>query len=336
MAIERSEHDSGPNDSGGDDYDIVIVGGGVSGPSAGIYTARAGMDTCILDRGPSSLARCAYLANYPGFPGGIDVPTFRALCRAHAEAAGCRYISDMVVSVRREDTGDDDQDRIVEDGANGEDDENEDGGRTSGNFLVETADGRAIETPRVMIATKDDTTYLEALNDEAMFVTESYGGETARYFDSEYVDDDGRTRVPGLYVTGPLSGCLDQAITSAGHGATVGFSVITDWLVDRGYPRALARGYWDWLSKAKPEPTTGRNTPERSSNARFPRTRATSASSAWSPNCGRTPTRYSYRKRRSHDVHAGATDACSNTSTTRLSKRTSTIARTTSSRQTSP
>lgn len=251
MAIERSEHDSGPNDSGGDDYDIVIVGGGVSGPSAGIYTARAGMDTCILDRGPSSLARCAYLANYPGFPGGIDVPTFRALCRAHAEAAGCRYISDMVVSVRREDTGDDDQDRIVEDGANSEDDENEDGGRTSGNFLVETADGRAIETPRVMIATKDDTTYLEALNDEAMFVTESYGGETARYFDSEYVDDDGRTRVPGLYVTGPLSGCLDQAITSAGHGATVGFSVITDWLVDRGYPRALARGYWDWLSKAK-------------------------------------------------------------------------------------
>ena len=228
MAIERSEHDSGPNDPGGDDYDVVIVGGGVSGPSAGIYTARAGMDTCILDRGPSSLARCAYLANYPGFPGGIDVPTFRALCRAHAEAAGCRYISDMVVSLRREDTGDDDQDRIVEDGANGEDDENEDGDRTSGNFLVETADGRAIETPRVMIATKDDTTYLEALDDEAMFVTESYGGETVRYFDSEYVDDDGRTRVPGLYVTGPLSGCLDQAITSAGHGATVGFSVITD------------------------------------------------------------------------------------------------------------
>ncbi|PSP76001.1 thioredoxin reductase [Halobacteriales archaeon QS_3_64_16] len=257
MPIERAESDPEIEPSGSDGYDVVIVGGGVSGPSAGIFTARAGMDTCILDRGPSSLARCAYLANYLGFPGGIDVSTFRALCRAHADAAGCRYISDMVLEVRQVDAGDG-LDSTVEretssDGGGDDGDEGEERAedRAGESFVVETQDGRTIETSRVLVATKDDTTYLEALEESAMFTEASHGGETHRYFDREYVDREGRTPIPGLYVAGPLAGCPDQAIVSAGHGARVGFAVIADWLENRGYPPALARGYWDWLSKEK-------------------------------------------------------------------------------------
>jgi hypothetical protein len=84
-----------------------------------------------------------------------------------------------------------------------------------------------------------------------MFTEASHGGETQRYFDRQYADREGRTPTAGLYVAGPLAGCPNQAIVSAGHGATVGFAVIADWLEDRGYPPALARGYWDWLSKEK-------------------------------------------------------------------------------------
>ena len=265
MPIERTESDPGVEPSDSDDYDVVIVGGGVSGPSAGIFTARAGMSTCILDRGPSSLARCAYLANYLGFPGGIDVSTFQALCRAHAATAGCRYFADMVLEVRREAAGDE-RDSTVrgpasnDNGGNdsNDNDEGDDGSeagneraedRMDGGFVVETQDGRTIATPRVLVATKDDTTYLEALERDAMFTEASHGGETHRYFDREYADREGRTPIPGLYVAGPLAGCPDQAIVSAGHGARVGFRVIADWLEDRGYPPALARGYWDWLSK---------------------------------------------------------------------------------------
>jgi thioredoxin reductase len=255
VPIERTASDPGIEPSDSDGYDAVIVGGGVSGPSAGIFTARAGMSTCILDRGPSSLARCAYLANYLGFPGGIDVSTFRALCRAHAAAAGCRYLTDMVLEVRRKDPGDGRDSNAEEpssdDGEGSDEDEVRAEGRASGSFVVETQDGRTIETPRVLVATKDDTSYLEALGEEAMFTEASHGGETHRYFDPEYVDREGRTPTTGLYVAGPLAGCPDQAIVSAGHGARVGFAVIADWLEDRGYPPALARGYWDWLSKEK-------------------------------------------------------------------------------------
>lgn len=253
MPIGREGDDPGTGESNGDEsdgYDVVIVGGGPSGSSAGVFTARAGMHTCILNRGPSSLARCAYLENYLGFPGGIDVPTFTRLCRDHAETAGCRYVADMAISIRREDTDGDREGSAGTTESHGDGNE-ADRNRKKGAFAVETADGRTIETPRVVAATKDDTDYLDALGEGEMFADGSYDGESYRYFDADYVDENGRTPIAGLYVAGPLGGCLDQAVASAGHGATVGFSVIADWLVSRGYPRGLARGYWDWLSKAE-------------------------------------------------------------------------------------
>jgi hypothetical protein len=181
----------------------------------------------VLNRGRSSLARCAYLENYLGFPAGIDIPTVQSLARAHAEEAGCEYVEDMVVAVRR----------------SSEDAEG---------FVVETQDGQALSTPRVVAATKYDADYLDPLDDEgAMFTTVVEGGEEYRIFDREYPDDDGRTPIPGLYVAGPLAGCVDQALSSAGHGATVAFSVVADWLRDeRGYPADLAERYWDWTQKA--------------------------------------------------------------------------------------
>lgn len=53
-----------PDDS---EFDVVIVGGGPAGCSAGVFCAREGLDTVIFDRGRSSLQRCAHLENYLGF-----------------------------------------------------------------------------------------------------------------------------------------------------------------------------------------------------------------------------------------------------------------------------
>ncbi len=59
-------------DSGGSDadfeYDVAIVGGGPTGCSAGVFTARYGLDTVLFDRGRSSIASCAHLENYLGSP----------------------------------------------------------------------------------------------------------------------------------------------------------------------------------------------------------------------------------------------------------------------------
>ncbi|WP_148417029.1 NAD(P)-binding protein, partial [Haloferax sp. KTX1] len=71
------------------EYDVVIVGGGVGGITVGVFTSRYGLSTLILDRGRSSLGRIAHLENFPGFPGGIDTPTFQKLLHAQAERVGC-------------------------------------------------------------------------------------------------------------------------------------------------------------------------------------------------------------------------------------------------------
>lgn len=73
------------------EYDVVIVGGGVAGLSAGIFTARAGLETLIVDQGRSILARNALLENYPGFPIGINPRRFLDMVEAQARHAGCAF-----------------------------------------------------------------------------------------------------------------------------------------------------------------------------------------------------------------------------------------------------
>ena len=56
------------------EYGIVIVGGGPTGATTGVFTARAGLDTFVFDRGRSSIKRCAHLENgwWEGVASGVD------------------------------------------------------------------------------------------------------------------------------------------------------------------------------------------------------------------------------------------------------------------------
>jgi thioredoxin reductase (NADPH) len=56
-----------------DDYDIIIVGGGAAGLTAGLYASRANLRTVLLESMiPSGQAYMAErIENYPGFPDGI-------------------------------------------------------------------------------------------------------------------------------------------------------------------------------------------------------------------------------------------------------------------------
>ncbi|MFA9503613.1 FAD-binding protein [Natrinema sp. H-ect1] len=205
------------------DADVAVVGGGPAGCAAGVFTARAGLETTVFDRGPSSLRRCVSLENYLGFPGGIDVGTFLDLARDHAETAGCRFHEDLVESVALP---------------------------ADGGFRLETQDGGTYRTRYVIAATKYDGSYLRGLDDpDALFVTEERDGETVERFDGTYPDDDGRTPVDGLYVAGPLAGGGDQAIIAAGHGATVARSLLRDRREDAGYWGRFAECY-DWRRDA--------------------------------------------------------------------------------------
>ncbi len=74
-------------------YDVVIIGAGPAGLSAGLYAARGGLSTVVLER--MSLGGHAALTdlieNYPGFPQGIVGPELTANMEAQAREFGAAF-----------------------------------------------------------------------------------------------------------------------------------------------------------------------------------------------------------------------------------------------------
>jgi thioredoxin reductase (NADPH) len=187
-----------PSDTGSEGYDVAIVGGGVAGLSAGIFTARHGLDTLVVDAGESILRRNAHLENYPGFPAGIDSALLLEMIEEQAADAGCDRQDAKVTNVER--TGED-----------------------SG-FLVETDAGHSHRPDFVIAATKNTTAYLDDIDGVGILDR-----------GKEFVDTDerGRTGVSGLYAAGRLAEKPHQAITSAGHGAEVAVTLLED--IEKGF-----------------------------------------------------------------------------------------------------
>ncbi|MFH1169870.1 MAG: thioredoxin-disulfide reductase, partial [Chloroflexota bacterium] len=60
--------------SAGRDYDVIIIGGGPAGLSAGIYTARDRFRSLLIEKGiiGGQIVNAEYVENYPGFHEGIS------------------------------------------------------------------------------------------------------------------------------------------------------------------------------------------------------------------------------------------------------------------------
>ncbi|MHB8104990.1 MAG: NAD(P)/FAD-dependent oxidoreductase, partial [Dehalococcoidales bacterium] len=54
-------------------YDVIIIGGGPAGLSAGIYTARARLATLLIEKAGigGQIINAGVVENYPGFTDGI-------------------------------------------------------------------------------------------------------------------------------------------------------------------------------------------------------------------------------------------------------------------------
>ncbi len=85
-------------------YDLVIIGAGPAGLSAGIYAARAGLKTLVLEQGApgGKMLSTDLIENYPGLTS-IKGQELASQMEAHAKAAGCEITWDVVSGIEQAD-----------------------------------------------------------------------------------------------------------------------------------------------------------------------------------------------------------------------------------------
>ncbi len=71
-------------------YDVIIIGGGPAGLTAGLYTSRAKLKTLLIERMimGGQVMTTTKVENYPGFPGGIDGPDLMVRFQEHCQEFG--------------------------------------------------------------------------------------------------------------------------------------------------------------------------------------------------------------------------------------------------------
>jgi thioredoxin reductase (NADPH) len=86
-------------------YDVIIIGGGPSGLSAGIYTSRARLKTLLIEKAGcgGQIAITDHLENYPGFEEGINGFELAVKMEKQARTFGCEITYGEVVSIQAED-----------------------------------------------------------------------------------------------------------------------------------------------------------------------------------------------------------------------------------------
>ncbi|CAN5755218.1 thioredoxin-disulfide reductase [soil metagenome] len=84
--------------------DIVIIGGGPAGLTAGIYAGRGQLDTIIIEKGlpGGQIAQTEEVENYPGFDEAVGGPELAERMVRQAERFGAKLVMDEVLALEQD------------------------------------------------------------------------------------------------------------------------------------------------------------------------------------------------------------------------------------------
>ncbi len=175
--------------------DVLVIGGGISGGSAAIYTSQGGLKTVVIDSGKSQIKQVSKLFNYPGLKEVTGSELLETI-KDQALAAGAEWEEGTVDTVERLENG----------------------------FSAVMTDGKEFTAKYVVIATNLQTALLENLGFELAVNEKVPSGKIKKVLG---IKADGTTNLPNLYITSLLAGLSSQSIIAAGHGASAGISIVT-------------------------------------------------------------------------------------------------------------
>ena len=85
------------------DYDVIIIGGGTAGFSAGMYSSRLGMKTLLVERliPGGQIINVERIEDYPGLPDGISGADFSSKVQEQAIVSGTEFTMSEVMGIRK-------------------------------------------------------------------------------------------------------------------------------------------------------------------------------------------------------------------------------------------
>jgi thioredoxin reductase (NADPH) len=85
-------------------YEVIIIGGGPAGLTAGLYTSRARLSTLLIESAlfGGQMTTTELIENYPGFPQGVTGDELSRLMEEQAKRFGMKTVAEEVVKVNLE------------------------------------------------------------------------------------------------------------------------------------------------------------------------------------------------------------------------------------------